>query len=149
MKYRVTNTGPSKTFHPEGQPSITIPHTTVGPGVVLDLPDQLVATLTRGNHPDVSLTRVAASAKVEEPEQLAGVRVIVRQRLDWPQLGFELEQGITHADSLDAWVASVPEAVRAKLAPFVRSQDVRLLDLASNPHADLGEAAAAQLGAGA
>jgi hypothetical protein len=147
MKYRVTNTGPAVSFHPEEQPSVTIPHTATSDGVTLELPDELVQTLTRrdGNHPGISLARVGEHQASHEAEQQTGIRVIVKDRLDWPQLGFELKAGVTHADSLDAWTASIPPAVRPKLAPFVRSHDVRLLDLATNPHADLGETATAGL----
>ena len=134
MKLSIQSHGSSLTIQPEGQRSITVPHIANGPAVVLEL----VST------PSGPRLRVA----VDEPEE-TGLRVIVRARLDWPQLGFELEQGISHADSLDAWVASVPEAVRAKLAPFVRSADVRLLDLGSNPVVDVGDQAAQLLEAAA
>lgn len=145
-KYRVTNTGPSLAFHPDGQPSVIIPHTADGRGVLLELPDELVAKLAGGNHRDVHLSRVADHDQAHEPAITAtGVRVIVRDRLDWPQHGFELKAGVTDVESLEAWIASIPTPVRPKLAPFVRSEHVQLLDLGTNLRADVSAAAVAQL----
>ncbi|HVY32571.1 MAG TPA: hypothetical protein VHB79_38805 [Polyangiaceae bacterium] len=146
MKFRIQNHNPTFVLHREGEPSITVPHTQDGPGVVLELPTWAVDAIVWGNHgTPLRFVRVADDHPVHELDQRTGIRVAVRDRLDWPQDGFELAAGTTDHDSIAAWVATVPESVRPKLARFLRGDHVRVLDLSTNPVSSVTAAAMAAL----